>query len=135
MNQSLWLEAFPSTYITADDPVFLIAHGTNDTVVPIVISESFASKLEAVGVETHFVRVEGGDHSILTTEEENLKVRYVLEPLLKRVFNLQQQGTPAFSVLIIFSLILIAALLLVILFKRKQNRIRRWESSQSTVAV
>jgi len=131
MNQSLWLEASPATYITADDPVFLIAHGTNDTVVPIDISESFQAKLETAGVETHFVRIEGGDHSILTTEEENLKVRYVLEPLLKRVFNLQQNEALEFPALIIFSLILITALLAVILFKRNSKRIRRRNSSHN----
>ena len=125
MNQSLWIEASPSTYITADAPVFLIAHGNNDTVVPIAISESFKNKLEAAGVETHFVRVEGGDHFILTTEEENLQVRYALEPLLRRVFSLQQEEAPEFSALIIFSLILVVALLAVILFKRKRDRIHR----------
>ena len=91
MNQSLWIEASPSTYIKPDAPIFVIVHGTNDTVVPIAVSESFKSKLEAAGVETHFVRVEGGDHFILTTEEENLQVRYALEPLLKRVFNLDHE--------------------------------------------
>jgi acetyl esterase/lipase len=134
MNQSLWLEASPSTYITGDAPVFFIVHGTNDTVVPIAISESFKTKLEAAGVETHFVQIEGGDHSILTNEGENLKARYALEPLLKRVFNLQQ-GEAEFSALIILSLTLTAALLLVVLFKRKRNRTHRQiaSSNHSTV--
>ena len=86
VNQSRWLEASPATYITADDPVFVIAHGTNDTVVPVTISESFISKLDAVGVETYFVKEEGGVHGF--TDKENINVRYVLEPLLKQVFNL-----------------------------------------------
>jgi acetyl esterase/lipase len=87
MNQSRWLEASPATYITADDPIFIIAHGTNDTIVPITISESFISKLDAVGVENFFVKAEGGVHGF--TDKENTIVRYVLEPLLKQVFNLQ----------------------------------------------
>lgn len=130
MNQSLWIEASPSTYIGAGAPVFLIVHGTNDTVVPIAVSESFNRKLEATGVETHFVRLEGGDHFILTTEEENLQVRYVLEPLLKRIFNLQQEGAPEFSVLIILSLILMAALLAAVLL-RKRHRLPLQAVSQN----
>jgi acetyl esterase/lipase len=85
MNQSRWMEASPATYITADDPVFVVAHGTNDVIVPISISESFISKLEAAGVETHFVKVEGGAHGF--SEEENLIVHYVLEPLLKQILR------------------------------------------------
>ena len=120
MNQSLWIEASPSTYIKPDAPIFVIVHGTNDTVVPIAVSESFKNKLEAAGVETHFVRVEGGDHFILTTEEENLQVRYALEPVLKRVFNLRQEETFDFSGLIVFSLVLISALFVGLLFRKKR---------------
>jgi len=87
MNQSRWIEASPATYITADDPIFVITHGTNDAIVPIAISESFISKLDVVGVETHFVKAEGGDHGF--SDKENISVRYVLEPLLKQIFSLQ----------------------------------------------
>ncbi|MBN1245250.1 alpha/beta hydrolase [Candidatus Bathyarchaeota archaeon] len=87
MNQSRWIEASPATYITADDPIFVIVHGTNDAIVPIAISESFISKLDVVGVETHFVKVEGGAHGF--SDKENISVRYVLEPLLKQIFSLQ----------------------------------------------
>ena len=87
MNQSRWSEASPATYITDDDPIFVIAHGTNDPLVPIAISESFISKLDGVGVETYFVKVEGGVHGF--SDKENSSVRYVLEPLLKQVFSIQ----------------------------------------------
>jgi acetyl esterase/lipase len=125
MNQSRWIEASPATYITADDPVFVIVHGTNDTVVPIAISESFEAKLEAAGIETHFIRVEGGDHEILISQEENLQVRYVLEPLLKMVFNLQQQSNFEFASPIIITLILIVTLLFVVFLKRKRRLTKR----------
>ncbi len=87
INQSRWIEASPTTYITADDPVFAIVQGTNDSIVPIAISESFKSKLELAGVATYFVRVEGGGHGF--SDEEYMNIRYMLEPLLKQVFNLQ----------------------------------------------
>jgi len=87
MNQSRWIEASPATYITADDPIFVIAHGTKDGIVPIAISESFKAKLDEAGVETYFVKVDGGIHGF--SDEENISVRYVLEPLLKQMFSLQ----------------------------------------------
>jgi acetyl esterase/lipase len=87
-NSSLWATASPATYISGDDPIFCIIHGTNDTVVPIQVAESFAAKLDAAGVETHLIKVPDGDHQILTSYSENLVARYSLEPLLKEVFNL-----------------------------------------------
>ncbi len=94
MNPDLWIQASAATYISHDDPIFFIAHGTNDTVVPIAVSESFNAKLQAAGVETHFVKVVDGDHDMLTSQTENLVVRYSLEPLLRRVFKLDQQTAP-----------------------------------------
>jgi acetyl esterase/lipase len=86
MNQSRWVEASPATYITADDPVFFIAHGTRDSTVPIAISKSFISKLDEAGVQTYFVEIDGGIHGF--SDEENIRVRHVLDPLLKQMFNL-----------------------------------------------
>jgi acetyl esterase/lipase len=81
-----WRDASPAAHVTADDPVFVIAHGTADPDVSYPISEAFRDRLVQAGVETHFVRVEGGGHGF--SNEEDLNVRYVLEPLLRRVFDL-----------------------------------------------
>jgi acetyl esterase/lipase len=82
-----WRDASPAAHVSADDPVFVIAHGTADPDVSYPISESFRDKLLQAGAETHFVPIEGGGHGF--TEEEDLNVRYVLEPLLRRVFDLE----------------------------------------------
>lgn len=87
VNQSRWIEASPATYITADDPIFVIVHGTNDFTVPIAVSESFESKLDLACVETYFVRVKGGGHGF--SHNEITTIRYTLEPLLKQVFDLK----------------------------------------------
>jgi acetyl esterase/lipase len=89
-NPDLWVEASPATYISSDDPIFCIIHGTSDMVVPIQVAESFVAKLQAAGVETHFIKIPNGDHQILTNYNENLIARYSLEPLLKEVFHLDQ---------------------------------------------
>jgi len=92
-NPNLWIEASAATYVSSDDPPFVIIHGTADMVVPIGVAVSFNAKLQAAGAETHFIRVEGGDHNILTNATENLVARYYLEPLLRKVFNLNPQIT------------------------------------------
>ncbi len=89
-NPDLWVEASPATYISSDDPIFCIIHGTSDMVVPIQVAQSFVAKLQAAGVETHFIKIPNGDHQILTNYNENLIARYSLEPLLKEVFHLDQ---------------------------------------------
>ena len=112
-NPNLWHQASAATYISSDDPIFFIVHGTADFIVPISVAESFNTKLQAAGVETHFVRLVGGDHEILTNPEENQIVRYSLEPLLKRVFHLDQPSTAGFTTPLLFSplLMLIAAII------------------------
>ncbi|RPI00866.1 MAG: alpha/beta hydrolase [Calditrichaeota bacterium] len=39
----------PETYITADDPPFLIQHGTDDQLVPVEQSIRFAEKVQTIG--------------------------------------------------------------------------------------
>ncbi len=121
-NPYLWVQASAATYISSDDPIFFIAHGTNDTVVPIAVSESFNAKLQAAGVETHFVKVVDGDHDILTSVTENLVVRQSLEPLLRRVFDLDQQSIAEFPAPILFPLTLTLTLIAVIIFSLKYSR-------------
>lgn len=54
--------ADPITYVTPDDPPFLIVHGEEDKAVPISQSELLHEALEKVGVEVRFVRVKGAGH-------------------------------------------------------------------------
>jgi acetyl esterase/lipase len=86
-NASLWREASPVTYISADDPAFIFVHGAEDRIVPIQVAQSFNSKLQAAGVETYFIQIEAY-HNILDNEAINLQARYTLDPLLKQAFHL-----------------------------------------------
>ncbi len=62
--------ASPISYVTADDPPFLIAHGTRDQTVPFDQSVRFVRALQAAGVGTAplFIRVEGGGHGFRSSE-------------------------------------------------------------------
>ncbi|MGD6933084.1 MAG: alpha/beta hydrolase fold domain-containing protein [Candidatus Bathyarchaeia archaeon] len=88
MNSTLWKEASPATYVSSDDSPFVFVHGLKDVIVPIPVAESFNNRLQSVGVETHFIRVDG-DHDVLTSQESNLQARYQLDPLLAKAFNLK----------------------------------------------
>jgi acetyl esterase/lipase len=86
-NPQLWKEASPVTYISTSAPAFVFVHGTEDRIVPIQVAQSFNTKLQAGGIETYFIQIQG-DHDISTNEAMNLQARYTLEPILKRVLDL-----------------------------------------------
>jgi acetyl esterase/lipase len=54
--------ASPVTYATADDPPFLIMHGTADCLVPPLQSRDMADALKAAGVEATLKFIEGAGH-------------------------------------------------------------------------
>lgn len=54
--------ADPITYISKDDPPFLIAHGDQDNTVPFNQSEILLEALQKAGVESELIVVKGGGH-------------------------------------------------------------------------
>ncbi|MBN1422259.1 MAG: alpha/beta hydrolase [Planctomycetes bacterium] len=54
--------ANPITYVTPDDPPFLIVHGDKDSTVPIGQSELLHAALKAKGVDSTLLVVKGGGH-------------------------------------------------------------------------
>ena len=79
--------ASPQTYISADDPAFMIQHGTADTNIPITQSIDFANLLtETIGAENViFEQLEGAGHgtSEFSTAENVAKVLDFLDSQLK----------------------------------------------------
>jgi len=74
--------ASPITYITPDDPPFLILHGDMDGVVPLAQAETLHKILTEAGVSSTLVVLKGGDHSLqslngkttVPTQEEYSKI-------------------------------------------------------------
>ncbi len=56
--------ASATTHITADDPPFLHAHGTADSVVPLEQSQRFHAALRKQGLESTLITVPGGTHGL-----------------------------------------------------------------------
>lgn len=76
-------EASPLTYVTEDDPPFLLAHGTADPKVPYHQSELLYEALLTKGVPVQFVTVRGAlhgrdfPHSLLTPVVAEFFARYL----------------------------------------------------------
>jgi acetyl esterase/lipase len=75
-------QASPVTYVSADDPPFLIVHGTDDKVVPISQAESLHEKLQQAEVDVTFVKIVGGGHGIggseVTTRVDQFFAKHLL---------------------------------------------------------
>ncbi len=76
-------DASPHTYLSADDPPFLIIHGTADQTVPAVSATSFAEQFEAAGGEVHLFLVEGGEHMVPNPAEAQATLDTLTQRLLR----------------------------------------------------
>jgi acetyl esterase/lipase len=70
-HQELAVKACPLTYVTKDDPPFLIVHGEKDARVPLAQSEALRDALKGAGVEATLEILEGAGHGF--NREQNLK--------------------------------------------------------------
>jgi len=61
-NRDKATRASPITYVSRDDPAFLIVHGDEDRVVPINQSRLLHDALEQAGVSAHFHTIRGAGH-------------------------------------------------------------------------
>lgn len=62
--------ASPMTYVTKDDPPFLIQHGLLDCLVPYTQSVALHRKLEEAGVQSTLILVPRGDHGGRAFDDE-----------------------------------------------------------------
>jgi acetyl esterase/lipase len=76
-------QASPVTFVSKDDPPFLIVHGTDDRTVPFRQAERLHAAQKEAGVDSTFVKVEGGGHGI-GGGEVNARVKAFFEKHLLR---------------------------------------------------
>jgi acetyl esterase/lipase len=60
--------ASPATYVSGDDPPFLIIHGADDAIVPADQSRAFARRLSEAGVDATLVVLEDTGHSLRSSD-------------------------------------------------------------------
>lgn len=66
-SPELWSSASPLTYVSRDDPPFLIIHGSEDKTMPVEQLQTMQAALVRAGVPVEFVTVEGGKHDMLNS--------------------------------------------------------------------
>jgi acetyl esterase/lipase len=79
--------ASPITYVSKDDPPFLIIHGDADQVVPYNQSERLHAALKTAGVESTLITVKGGGHGGFRNPE--------IQRLTRVFLNEHLRGRPA----------------------------------------
>ena len=72
--RSLARKADPITYVTKDDPPFLIMHGDKDMSVPLHQSELLYDALKKAGVDATLYVVKGAGHGLRNSEESSEKL-------------------------------------------------------------
>jgi acetyl esterase/lipase len=68
-NREMVARANPVTYVTPDDPPFLIVHGDADLLVPHHQSELLEAALRKAGVRVRLVTIPGGPHGGETVKQ------------------------------------------------------------------
>jgi acetyl esterase/lipase len=64
LSNPAFTKSSPTTYVSYDDPPFLILQGDADTVVPLNQSQGLYDRLIAAGVDAQLVVVKGGGHGL-----------------------------------------------------------------------
>jgi dipeptidyl aminopeptidase/acylaminoacyl peptidase len=82
-NKDKARSASPITYITSDDPPFLIVHGTDDPLVPVNQSELLHGALKSAGVESLFVKVTGAGHGGFRSPEVSKRIHQFFDKHLR----------------------------------------------------
>jgi acetyl esterase/lipase len=75
--------ASPITYVSSDDPPFLLIHGTEDTLVPYDQSERFLAALQEEGVDALLIKVPGGGHGGFRSTELDRRIRLFFDKHLR----------------------------------------------------
>ena len=83
-------KANPITYVTKDDPPFLIMHGDKDMSVPLHQSELLYDALKKAGVEATLYVVKGGGHGLRGGEESSEKLFEIVANFFDKHLKTQQ---------------------------------------------
>lgn len=82
----------PVTYVSADDPPFLILHGDKDATVPPELSQEFYGKLKAAGVHATLVMVKNAGHGFYTSVGAISPPRSEITRIVADFFDSQLRG-------------------------------------------
>jgi acetyl esterase/lipase len=84
-NRDKAAKASPITYVTKDDPPFLIMHGSMDKIVPLNQSELLTAALKKAKVEVDLQVIPGAGHGFVPAQSDALVDAFLEKYLLKGV--------------------------------------------------
>jgi len=88
--RSLARKANPITYVTKDDPPFLIMHGDRDMAVPLHQSELLYYALKKAGVDARLYAVKGAGHGLRGGEDSPEKLLNIVADFFDRHLKKQK---------------------------------------------
>jgi len=94
-KQDVAKEASPITYVSADDPPFLILHGTDDKTVAIRQAELLHAAQQKAGNKTTFVKINGGGHGIGGPKVEERVKTFLVKHLLGKDVEVSSEAIEA----------------------------------------
>jgi enterochelin esterase-like enzyme len=92
-KKEIALAASPITYVTPNDPPFLIIHGNKDPVVPFNQSERLSAALKKAKVECYFIAVDGAGHGGFRNPEVKNRERQFFDKHLRGEKNTISEET------------------------------------------
>ncbi|CAN5238435.1 hypothetical protein BH11CYA1_BH11CYA1_40940 [soil metagenome] len=91
-KKELAAEASPVTYVSKNDPPFLIVHGDIDDLVPFAQSQELSEKLAKAGVPTKLVVVQGAGHQLGSEQEFKRIMDFFKQTLIEGKRQFQVDG-------------------------------------------
>ena len=82
-NKDKVRDASPLTYVSKDDPPFLIVHGTEDPLVAFNQSEQLDAAMRRANVDVTFIHVKGAGHGGFDSTEVLRRVGLFFEKHLR----------------------------------------------------
>jgi acetyl esterase/lipase len=83
--------ASPVTYVSKDDPPFLIVHGNEDLIVPFAQAETLYNALKKAGADATRIKIDGGGHGIGGPEVARRVNRFFEKHLLGKKVQISEQ--------------------------------------------
>jgi len=81
---SVLKSASPITYISGNEPPFLLIHGTHDRTVPYQQSKLLHDALKKAGVKSQLELIKGADHNLGGKEVQNLLTGFFTQSLQRK---------------------------------------------------
>jgi acetyl esterase/lipase len=82
--------ASPIHHLDPSDPPTLTFHGTSDELVPVSQADTLHAKLDELGIDNYYDRIEGWPHSMDVAKPINDRCRYIIQRFLAKYVPIEK---------------------------------------------